>query len=122
MRRRLPTVEPTAQHRVAFTQSSALRELTGVGRPTAVNLPSHGESTANVEGGAVVAELAQALRVRPTASATTAAHGRARRRRKSVHGSEPGIQRTLMTSVWATLSWNPCRRLSHNGDRAATIV
>lgn len=87
----LPTVEPTAQHRVAFTQSSTLRALTGVGTPTAVNLPSHGELTANVEGGAVVAVPAQALRVRPTASATTAAHDRARRRRKSFTGRSRGF-------------------------------
>ena len=101
-----PTVEPTAQHRVALAQSSAVRELTGAGRPTAVNVPSHGELTPKVEGGAVVAELVQAADGQ-TPNGHRHHRGpwpRAAVVGSRVHGPGSGIQRTLMTSVCATLS------------------
>ena len=66
-----PTVEPTAQHRVALAQSREVRELTGAGRATALRVPSQGESVPKVEGGGVDSAAAQPATDRATNTAAT---------------------------------------------------
>jgi hypothetical protein len=43
-----PMVDPTAQQADAVTQANPVRALTGAGRPTGVNVPSHGDPEAMV--------------------------------------------------------------------------
>jgi hypothetical protein len=63
-----PTVDPTAQHRDASTQSNAWSELTGTGRATAAKVPSQGDPGAMV---AVVA-VGEVPLPHPQASRATA--------------------------------------------------
>jgi hypothetical protein len=66
-----PTVEPTAQHRVAEAQARAVSELTGAGSATGENVPSHGDPAAMGEpegepAGEAVVEQAPAITARAT--------------------------------------------------------
>jgi hypothetical protein len=68
-----PTVEPTAQHLAPLTQSTASRELTGDGRPTAVNVPTHGELVPNVDGGGAASGVVHPAAITTMNAATVTA-------------------------------------------------
>ena len=130
-----PAVRPVAQHRVTVGQLTSVSELTGAGRSTEAKTPVHGVPTATVPVAEAASRAAPdvhpaARRARATMTAAAPdGHGFLRwiahpHRLVAPPGrlrSPSSGQRTLTTKVWAALSWNPCRRLSHKGDRPATM-
>ena len=80
----VPTVEPTAQHRRAETQSTASRELTGAGSATGARVPNQGDPGAMVEDAAdpwFGPPVEQAAATSATKAAVTHTTGRAARDR-----------------------------------------
>lgn len=132
-----PSVDPVAQQDDFVGQLTEVMELTGNGRSTELKEPAQGVVVAiRPTGGA---ESCCTIELQAQVDSTT---NMATGKMEPLHlgvpdpgprhwvpyrptvdtRSAPCGQRTLTTTVWAALSWKPCFRLSHSGERPATMV